>query len=299
MPKARLATSGALGYIMLMTQLTPLRQPSPLTIVAFEAEGSLLALLPKAALGRDRHINIVVMGASSGSNALIAELKSFSTSSAVALKHVHGDTRSFDVDLIVRTHPDQDHERSATALTALLSRLQRALQRVANAASDDLVHRALERPSDMGVIIDLLRSTLPELSAELELDPELGDQISSLEAEEDLIRRAAGLKDAKWVADYLAISPKSVAAKARRNELLALTRGDRNLYPAFQFQEGQVIGGIREVLQALQLTNGWSRLSFFLTPDPGLDDRSPIEAFGSDREAVLALAARPDTQGAS
>ena len=120
-----------------------------------------------------------------------------------------------------------------------------------------------------------------------------------MRSRDELIRRAGGLKTATWVADYLAISPKSVAAKARRGEVLALTRGDRNLYPAFQFQDGQVLPGLRELLGALPLTNGWSQLSFLLTPDPGLGDRSPLEAFRTDREAVLAVAASADRQGAA
>jgi hypothetical protein len=61
---------------------------------------------------------------------------------------------------------------------------------------------------------------------------------------------------------------------------------------------GRFFSGIREILQALPLINGWSRLAFLLIPDPGLDDRTPLDAFKSDREAVLALAAGADTQGA-
>ena len=185
------------------------------------------------------------------------------------------------------------------AAIALQSRLNRAMKRAAGVASEDVVSRALGRPSDMSTVIDLLRSTLPLLAAEHELDPELANELAALESEEDLIVRAGGLKDPQWVAEYLVISPKSVAAKARRNELLALARGDRNLYPAFQFRNGQVISGLRDVLEAMPLTNGWSRLSFLLTPDPGLDDRSPLEALASDRDAVLALAAQTDAQGAS
>lgn len=297
--KTLLVNKRVLGYVTAMTQAAASRHLLPMRIPAFEAEGGLLALLPKAALERDRHIDIVIVGARPGSNALIAELKSYSSSSAVISQHAGDRARSFNIDLVVRAHPDQDHEPSATALSALLSRLHRALQRVVGAASDESVHRALGRPSDMGVVIDLLRSTLPLLSAEQELDPELGDQVASLAAEDDLIRSAGGLKDAKWVADYLAISPKSVAAKARRSELLALARGDRNLYPAFQFQDGQVIPAVRELLRVLPLTNGWSRLSFLVTPDPGLDDRTPIDAFGTDRAAVLALATDSDNQGTS
>lgn len=186
-----------------------------------------------------------------------------------------------------------------SAAIALQGRLNRAMKRAIGVATDDAVNRALERPSDMSTVIELLRSTLPLLATEQDLDPDLTHHLAALEAEEDLIIQAGGLKDPEWVAKYLAISPKSVAAKARRNELLAITRGDRNLYPAFQFRKGQVIPGLREVLQTMALTNGWSRLSFLLTPDPGLDDRSPLDMLAGDREAVLALAAQIDAQGAS
>ncbi len=278
-----------------MAHTATTRLPPATRIPAFEAEGNLLALLPRSVLGKDRHIDIVVVGVKPGSSALIEELRSHSAGSMVSatqVRNVHG---SYDID-VVQTHADPDH---TAALGALLSRLHRALHRAAGIASDDLVHRALGRPSDMGAVIDLLRSTLPLLSAEQELDPDIGEQVSALSLEEELIQRAGGLKDTKWAANYLAISPKSVAAKARRNELLALTRGDRNLYPAFQFQAGQVMTGLRDVLQALPLTNGWSRLSFLLTPDPALDDRTPLEAFGTDRETVLALALGVDIQGAA
>ena len=277
-----------------MAQTATARHPSTTRVPAFEAEGNLFALVPKSALGKD-HLDIVVVGAKPGSAALIAELTSYSAGSlAVAPKvRIAG---SFDVNLIIQTHPDQDH---SAALGALLSRLRRALLRAAEIATDDLVHRALERPSDMGAVIDLLRSTLPMLSAEQELDPSLGEQVSALAVEDELMHRAGGLRDAKWVAEYLGINPKSVTAKARRNELLALTKGDRNFYPAFQFQNGQVMPGLRDLLQALPLTNGWSRLSFLVSPDPALDDRTPVEAFSTERETVLALAAGADTQGAA
>jgi hypothetical protein len=274
-----------------------------MTVPAFETEGNLLALVPKSALGAlHTDIDIIVVGKSSGSTALVAALKSASNDFTNAHKRALRMSGSFGLQTkVAAPHGDAAPGAlvDASATTALLSRLVRALTRAAGIAGDELVHRALERPSDMGAIVDLLRSALPLLSAERELDPELETGIAALEAEEGLIRRAGGLKDTKWVADYLGISPKSVAAKARRSELLAITRGDRNLYPAFQFGDGQVVSGVRDILQALPLTNGWSRLSFLLTSDPGLDDRTPWEAFPADRDAVLALAAAADTQGAS
>ncbi|MDE2006465.1 MAG: hypothetical protein KGI51_07865 [Rhodospirillales bacterium] len=190
-------------------------------------------------------------------------------------------------------------DAAETATAALRARLDRALARATGVAGDTMVHRALARPSDMGAAVDLLRSVLPLLAAERELDPGLATDVATLAAEDELIRRAGGLRDSAWVAEYLAISAKSVAAKARRGEVLAIGRGDRNLYPAFQFRNGQVIAGLRDILRALPLGNGWSRLSFLLTPEPGLDDRTPLDAFDADPEAVLAAARAVGTHGAA
>ena len=80
------------------------------------------------------------------------------------------------------------------------------------------------------------------------------------------------------------IHPKSVAAKARRNEPPAVCcSGDRNLYPAFQFRDGDMRPSRAACGRSSPSCHSRGRgLSFFLTPDPGLDDRSPIEAFETE-----------------
>ncbi len=287
-------------------------------VPAFETDGNLLALLPREALtqigrtggeGAQRHaradIKIVVVGENRDFSVLAAEIKGAwllheasgtrpgSGAHNTSLDHLltYLVASAFDTALPLRA--------GGTAVTALIARFGRALSRAATIAGEDLIYKALERPTDIGAVVEFLRSTIPLLSAEQDIDPQLGGSIASLDAEDALIQRAGGLKDAKWVGEYLSISPKSVAAKARRNELLAISRGDRNLYPAFQFKNGQIVPGIRELVAVLPLTNGWSRLSFLLSPDPGLDDRSPVQAFETDPDAALEVARNADTQGAA
>jgi hypothetical protein len=295
-----------------MTHAPPARSPSSLEVPAFETDDSLLALLPKDVVNRSartpgagaRDIEIVVVGESHDFSVLAAEIKtawaqlseSRSSSSDPRLNN-QGSLVTYLLALALAAHPRVD--ATGPAMTALIGRLARAISRATTVAGDDLILKALEQPTDIGSIVELLRSTVPLLSAEQEIDPKLGGALASLEGEEDLVRRAGGLKDTDWVATYLSIHPKSVAAKARRNELLAVTRGDRNLYPAFQFKNGTVVPGVRDILAVLPLRNGWSRLSFLLTRDPGLDDRSPIEAFETDPEGTIALAGFADTQGAA
>ena len=309
---------GALGYIGGMRHSASNPEPASVEVPAFETDGNLLALLPREALtrigrtpGKGEHrqgrtdIKIVVVGENRDFSALVAEIKGAwhlrdapsarlgSAARSTSLGHVmtYLVASAFDVDFL----PGSGNAAAA----ALIARFGRALSRAATIAGEDLIYKALERPTDIGAVVEFLRSTAPLLSAEQDIDPQLGGNIASLEAEDALIQQAGGLKDAKWVGEYLSINAKSVAAKARRNELLAITRGNRNLYPAFQFKNGQIVAGVRELLQVLPLTNAWSRLSFLLTPDSGLDDRSPVEAFKTDPEAALEVARSADTQGAA
>jgi hypothetical protein len=258
----------------------------------------------RAPMAGTKDVEIVVVGESHDFSVLAAEIKTAWAQFGASRSNPsdprfarEGPLITYLLALALAAHPRT--EATDPALTALIGRLARAISRATMVAGHDLILKALEQPTDIGSVVELLRSTMPLLSAEQEIDPALGGALASLEDEEDLVRRAGGLKDTDWAGKYLSIHPKSVAAKARRNELLAVTRGDRNLYPAFQFRDGIVIPGLREILAALPLRNGWSRLSFLLTPDPGLDDRSPIEAFETDPEATLALAAAADAQGAA
>jgi hypothetical protein len=287
-------------------------------VPAFETDGNLLALLPREAFvptkrgaGKGAHryartdFKLVVVGENREFSTLATEIQGAwrlyeasgegagSGTRDSALRHMitHLLASTFALELPAGSEK--------TAVTALIARFGRAFSRAATIAGDDLIYKALERPTDIGAVVEFLRSTAPLLSAEQDIDPQLGNNVASLEAEDALVQRGGGLKDAKWVGKYLSINAKSVAAKARRNELLAISRGDRNLYPAFQFKNGQVVPGVRELLEALPLTNSWSRLSFLVTPDPGLDDRSPIEAFKTNPEAAIEVARAVDTQGAA
>lgn len=294
-----------------MTQVSASRSRSSLEVPAFETDDGLLTLLPKDIVSRkararnagSKDIEIVVVGESHDFSVLAAAIKGAWTQFSAPRSTPPGtppDRESSVIYVLASALAGRSRAKpDAPALTALIGRLARAISRATTVAGDDLIHKALEQPTDVGSIVELLRATVPLLSAEQEIDPQLGGALASLEGEEDLVRRAGGLKDSDWVAKYLSINPRSVAAKARRGELLAVTRGDRNLYPAFQLNGGTVRPGIRDILAVLPFRNGWSRLSFLLTPDPGLDDRSPIEAFATDPEATLALAAAADTQGAA
>lgn len=317
-PKSPLELRGALGFMSDMRQTAGNREPTTVEVPAFETDGNLLALLPRhmvvrmgraAEKGTGRRartdIKIIVVGEHRDLSVLAAQITRAWRLHEATGARVPGAARDRVVAAATTSlaasavNADVPSKVDNPAIAALLARFGRALSRAAAIAGEDVIYKDLERPTDIGAVVEFLRSTAPLLSAEQHIDPQLAAGIACLEAEEALIQQAGGIKETKWVAEYLGITPKSVAAKARRNELLAMSRGDRNVYPAFQFKNRGIVSGVRELLEVLPLTNGWSRLSFLLSPDPGLDDRSPIEAFQTHPEAALEVARTTDTQGAA
>ena len=80
-----------------------------------------------------------------------------------------------------------------------------------------------------------------------------------------------------------------------KRRLVALKTGSgRVVYPAFQFTEsGGVIDGVGDVLRILEPTglSSWTVASWFVSPDDGLDGRTPLDALRSGgKDAVIQIA---------
>lgn len=75
----------------------------------------------------------------------------------------------------------------------------------------------------------------------------------------------------------------------RMGKLLALRRGNRKVYPGFQFAGGQIVPVIRQLRQVADECD-WSEDSvvFWLCSASGsLDDRRPVDLLASDPDAVI------------
>ena len=81
------------------------------------------------------------------------------------------------------------------------------------------------------------------------------------------------------VCELLGVSRETVRKKVERKQILALPKGESDrVFPAFQFQDGAVAPGVREVLEHLNTDSPFVALSFFLSRSPSFGNKSVIDA---------------------
>jgi len=81
------------------------------------------------------------------------------------------------------------------------------------------------------------------------------------------------------VCELLGVSRETVRKKVDRKQLLALPKGDSDrVFPAFQFQDGTVVPGVKEVLEQLNTDSPFVGLSFLLSRSPSFGNKSAIDA---------------------
>lgn len=84
--------------------------------------------------------------------------------------------------------------------------------------------------------------------------------------------------DSTEVASLLNIARQTVNKQRKKGKLLGICLGNQGyLYPACQFQNGQVIKGLEPVLKELQEYETWTQLSFLKTGDVRLQGATPLE----------------------
>lgn len=97
------------------------------------------------------------------------------------------------------------------------------------------------------------------------------------------------------------VSRQVIERRVREGRMLAVPGpSNRRVYPAIQFRaDGQVLPGIKDLLQAVPTENPWAILNFLVNPDSHLDDRKPIDLLKAGQtELVVQAAANLASQGA-
>jgi hypothetical protein len=118
------------------------------------------------------------------------------------------------------------------------------------------------------------------------------------EHREMLLRRAGGTLSAEEVARRLGITREAVEERRRARTLLAVREGDDWRYPACQFQDGEVVPDLPEVVRGLAAEGPWVTLDFLLAPDTVLLGRMPLQALqDGKREEVLRLVRASQSDG--
>jgi hypothetical protein len=88
----------------------------------------------------------------------------------------------------------------------------------------------------------------------------------------------------------LGITDQALDERRRAGTLLAIREGGDWRYPACQFEQGDVVPGLAEVVRGLAEAGPWVTLDFLLAPDTVLGGRTPLQALQTgDHDQVLRL----------
>ena len=173
-----------------------------------------------------------------------------------------------------------------TASEALEWPAQQALERGTKTLKS--IFRKL-RPRELGA----LQRTSNEAAflieaARLAVESGIGDGIESdfhqarvrgLERVAELRKMGEPYLETGQVCDLLGVSRETVRKKVERKQILALPRGSEDrAFPAFQFKEGAVLPGVKEVLEILPTDSPFVALSFLLSQSPFFGNKTAIDA---------------------
>lgn len=160
---------------------------------------------------------------------------------------------------------------------AVRRRTAGAIERMAREASPDTLAAALAAATDAGMLARLLAEDAAA-EAVRRLDPYAAAIARGAEARARLVEAAGGLLTAEAVARLLGVTRQAVDKRRAAGRLLALRiRGDWH-YPAAQFQDGEVVPGLADLLGRMGRDGGWSVLDFLLAPDDALGGMTPLDA---------------------
>jgi hypothetical protein len=158
--------------------------------------------------------------------------------------------------------------------------MMRAIRAVLDfeALSDQAVENATAAPTDLAVLIRALSSG--ELLDDLKsVEPLAPSFIRGIEAKRRLIEENGGVLSAEQIANNLGISRQAVEKRRQAGRLVALTTGRHGYrYPAWQFTESGTVAGLEDVLKVLAPHDEWMQTAFFVSKNPRLNFRAPIEA---------------------
>lgn len=170
---------------------------------------------------------------------------------------------------------------------ALLRRTTRAVERIVRTMPADLLASALAAPSDFGALARAVgdpRVAEPSRA----IDPLAGAIGRSIGHREEIAALAGEMLSSAQVSTHLGISRQAIDKRRKTGKLLAVRVGSDWLYPAFQFERGEVMPGFPAVLQAYAGVDPWVVIDAVLAPDDALGGRCLMDAIRAGDEAAVA-----------
>jgi len=169
------------------------------------------------------------------------------------------------------------------ALAVVLKAVQLGIKVSSGSGSERVLH-ALSRPE--------------VLAALASADPLAAARLRRAQVQQSLLN---GAYSSQEVAKLLRMTRQGVDKRRRQGQLLGLSVGRRGYrYPAWQFQDGEVLRGLPDVLAAFTDLDPWTQAVFFTTGDLRLGSITPLEVLQAGQvDAVVQAAAAYGYQGAA
>lgn len=161
---------------------------------------------------------------------------------------------------------------------AFLRRSISALERIVGNTPTKALTAALEAPTDVGSLARLIGRSEVVGSIVTDLDPLAPAMARNMEHRRRLVEMAGGVISADEAGRMLGITRQAIDKRRRNQALLAFREAGDWRYPACQFDQGEVIAGIADIVRSFSDAGPWAALDFLLAPDSALGGKTPLES---------------------
>lgn len=179
---------------------------------------------------------------------------------------------------------------------AVLARMVHAVTDLAASCDARTIKEVAGVESNDRLLFQVLQKAPPAKA-----DPAVAAKLRGVEAKRSLLESDGGTLSAEELGELLGITRQAVDKRRRAGKLLAIAVNGRGLrYPAWQVHSGQLLGGLEDVLAALEPDSPLMHIQFFLSGNYALEGKRPLDLLrrGQRLKDVLRAAKVLDTHGA-
>ena len=164
-------------------------------------------------------------------------------------------------------------------IQAALDRGTKTLKTVLTKAGSKAVGSLQTTTNEVGYLMAAARLAIEALGISADVvEKQLHDaRLRGLERMTELRKAAEPVLETGAVCELLSLSRETIRKKVDRRQLLALPKGGDRVFPAFQFQDGDVLPGFAEVLNALANDSPFVALSFLLSKNPDFGGKTACD----------------------
>ena len=165
------------------------------------------------------------------------------------------------------------------SIQAALDRGTKTLKTVLTKAGSKAVGSLQTTTNEVGYLMAAARLAIEALGISVDVvEKQLHDaRLRGLERMTELRKAAEPVLETGAVCELLSLSRETIRKKVDRRQLLALPKGGDRVFPAFQFQDGDVLPGFAEVLNALANDSPFVALSFLLSKNPDFGGKTACD----------------------